>query len=391
MTMENEAVIGYRDYPAQFRTLERILQKFSVQDLPGASYLEQYLRHMHRRDLTANTIRSAATSLQGFLTFLKNQGKTDLPTLVHNELEAFVECLQDRGLKPVSVENNLRQVKTFLRYLVEGKVIPCEVLQRRIRIKVPKPLPRAMDPGDVNRLLAVVQKVRDRAMILVLLRTGIRIGELLKLRVSDVYLAERKIHLVVGEKNRTGRVVYLSVDACQALQEWMRKREEKNPLLFYGQGRSSLCYTAARVMFQRYLKKAGISEKGYSLHGLRHTCATELLNAGMRIECLQQVLGHSNLEQTRRYARLTDKTREEEYFRAMARIEGGEKNGKGSPGEVPAVFEETQLFGSHDQNLYEYPGALPELVIAAMDRSDFFAGLGLYRVPAGPGLDPEDD
>ncbi len=255
MTMENEALIRYRDYPAQCRALERILQKLSVQDLPGALYLEPYLRHMHRRDLTANTLRAAFFSIQGFLTFLKNQEKTDLPTLVHNDLEAFVECLQGRGLKPLSVENNLRHVKTFLRYLVEGKMIPSEVLSRRISIKMPKPLPRAMDPLDVKRLLAVVQKVRDRAMILVWLRTGIRIGELLNLRVSDVCLPERKIHLVVGEKNRTGRVVYLSVDACRALQEWMRKREEEKPLLFYGQGRSSLSYTAARVMFQRYLSK----------------------------------------------------------------------------------------------------------------------------------------
>jgi integrase/recombinase XerD len=391
MTMENEALFGYRDGPAQRRTLERILLKLSQKNLPGTPYLEQYLRHMHRRDLTASTLRAAFTSLQGFLTFLKNQGKIDLTSLVHNDLEAFVESKQDQGLKPLSVENNLRQVKTFLRYLVEGKVVPAEVLSRRISIKVPKPLPRAMDPLDVKRLLEVVQKIRDRAMILVLLRTGIRIGELLRLRVSEVYLPERKIHLVVGEKNRTGRVVYLSVDACQALQEWIRKREKEKPLLFYGQGRSSLCYTAARVMFQRYLQKAGISEKGYSLHGLRHTCATELLNAGMRIECLQQVLGHSNLEQTRRYARLTDKTREEEYFRAMARIEGRQRDGEGSPREVPAVFEETELLGPHDPNLYEYPAALPEMAVTAGGRSGFFADLGLYRFFVGSGVDPEDD
>jgi len=285
--MENEAFVSYRDYRRQRRTLDRILQKLWDQDLPGAPYVEQYLRHMHRRDLTANTLRAAFTSIQGFLRFLKHQGKTDLPSLVHNDLEVFVESEQDRGLKPVSVENRLRQVRTFLRYLIEGKVVPSEVLSRRISIKVPEALPRAMDPRDVKRLLAGVQKVRDRAMILVLLRTGIRIGELLQLRVGDVHLPERKILLYIGEKNRTGRVVYLSVDACQALQEWMRKREAGKPLLFYGQGRSSLGYTAARVMFQRYLQKAGISQKGYSLPGLRHTCATELLNAGMRLECLQ--------------------------------------------------------------------------------------------------------
>jgi len=389
--MENEAFVSYRDYPRRRRTLERILQKLWEEDLPGAPYVEQYLRHMHRRDLTANSLRAAFTSIQGFLRFLKNQGKTDLPSLVHNDLEVFVEFEQDRGLKPVSVENRLRQVRTFLRYLIEGKMVPSEVLSRRIRIKVPEALPRAMDPGDVKRLLAVVGRIRDRAMILVLLRTGIRIGELLQLRVGDVHLPERKIHLVVGEKNRTGRVVYLSGDACQALQEWMKKREAEKPLLFYGQGRSSLGYTAARVMFQRYLQKAEILQKGYSLHGLRHTCATELLNAGMRLECLQQVLGHSNLEQTRRYARLTDKTREEEYFRAMDVIEGRQKNGEGSHREVPAIFEKTQLLGPHDQNLYEYPGALPEMVVSSGGRGDSPGGFGLYRFPVGSGVGPEDD
>ena len=112
--MESEAVGNYRDFPAQRRTLERILQNLSKEDLPGKPYLEQYFRHMHRRDLTANTLRAAFTSLKGFLTFLKNQGKTDLLTIVHSDLEAFVESLQDRGLKPLGVENKLRQVKTFL-------------------------------------------------------------------------------------------------------------------------------------------------------------------------------------------------------------------------------------------------------------------------------------
>src|SRR4030042_4938311 len=165
--MENGALVSYRDSPAQRRALERVLQKLRERDLPGAPYLDQYLRHLHRRDLTANTLRAAFTSLQGFLTFLKNQGKTDLPSLVHTDWEAFVETRQDRGLKPLSVENNLRQVKTFLRYLVEGKVVPSEVLSRRISIKVPKALPRALDPLDVKRLLAVVQKVRARPLVTV--------------------------------------------------------------------------------------------------------------------------------------------------------------------------------------------------------------------------------
>jgi len=109
-------------------------------------------------------------------------------------------------------------------------------------------------------------------------------------------------------------------------------------VLFRSRGRDSLSYTAARVMFLKYLIKAGLSQKGHSLHSLRHTFASELLNAGMRLECLQQLLGHAKLEVTRRYARLTDKTREDEYFRAMAIIERGEISGHyRRDRELPAV------------------------------------------------------
>ena len=78
------------------------------------------------------------------------------------------------------------------------------------------------------------------------------------------------------------------------------------------------------MAFVKYLKRAGLSNKGYTLHCLRHTYATELLNAGMRLECLETLMGHTSLEVTRRYARLTDRTREEQYFKAMKIIEGGQ-------------------------------------------------------------------
>ena len=91
------------------------------------------------------------------------------------------------------------------------------------------------------------------------------------------------------------------------------------------QGR--LCYEAARAMFISYIDKAGLAHKGYTLHCLRHTYASELLNAGMPLQCLQELLGHHSIEMTRRYARLTDSTRREAYYQAMAIIEAGEING----------------------------------------------------------------
>ena len=184
-------------------------------------------------------------------------------------------------------------------------------------------------------------------MILVLLRTGMRIGELLHTRVSDVHLRERRIEIYEGEKNRLGRVVYLSDDALGALESWMRERNVLKEYLFYGRcqdGRMS--YSTARSRFAGYLEKAGLEDRGYTVHTLRHTFATELLNAGMRLECLQVLLGRRSIEETRRYARLTDKTREDEYFRAMSVIERG-RDDDGVDHPLAALSQEAQLLAQH--------------------------------------------
>jgi site-specific recombinase XerD len=154
-----------------------------------------------------------------------------------------------------------------------------------------------------------------------------RIGELLNTMVVDVHIGERRVEIYEGEKNRLGRMIYLSDDAVDALNLWFKERDPLKEYLMYGQGRSRLRYSASRSMFEKYIGKAGLTHKGYTLHSLRHTFASELLNAGMRLECLQVLLGHRSIEETRRYARLTDKTREEEYFRAMSIIERGEIHG----------------------------------------------------------------
>ena len=105
-----------------------------------------------------------------------------------------------------------------------------------------------------------------------------------------------------------------------------------------------MSYSTARCTFKKYIVRAGLDHKGYTPHTLRHTFATELLNVGMRLECLQVLLGHRNIEETRRYARLTDKTREEEYFKAMAIIErGGNRGNDRCDPELEAIFEKAKL------------------------------------------------
>jgi integrase/recombinase XerD len=312
---------------ARHQALTHILEKISHHDLPGTASVEQYMRHKYRRNCKANTLRSAATALMQFLSFFRTSGKVQLAQMTRDDLEAFVEALQDRGLKPDTVRTWLCAVYAFIRYLVEHKVLSYELLERRIKLKMPDRLPRAIDPEEVAQILSVITHPRDRALILLLLRTGMRIGELLDCRVDELDMGQKKIFIYQADKTDMGRVVYYSDDAQEALLAWLSVRDPRKEKLFYGQGRQSLCYEAARSMFNRYLDTAGLSHRGYTLHCLRHTFATDLLNARMPLECLRVLLGHTSLEVTRRYARLSDTTREQEYFHAMGKILKGALDG----------------------------------------------------------------
>lgn len=230
-------------------------------------------------------------------------------------------------MAPVSIDGRLKGLYAFLNFLVDRGVISAEVIKRKLRIRVPDALPRAIDPEDVKQLLATIEEIRDRALILTLLRTGMRIGELLRTRMEDINLREQWVQIIEAEKNRVGRVVYLSTDAVDALKKWIKTRKYQIKFIFYGQDAGPLCYEAARMVFTRCIDKAGLAHKGYTLHCLRHTYASELLNAGMPLQCLQELLGHKSIEMTRRYARLTDNTRREAYYQSMAIIEAGEING----------------------------------------------------------------
>lgn len=303
-------------------SLDSFLQKISEMEIPGKEHVEMYMRHKWRMNHRPSTLKGSFHAVSTFLMFYAGIGKSRIQEIVSDDLEAFVEHEQDRRLKVNTVRTRLHSLFAFLRYLIEQDVIDERILKRKIRLKVPEFLPRAIAPGDVRRLLGAIKDTRDRALILVLLRTGMRIGEVLRLNIRDLDIRERKIHIYEGEKNCLGRVVYLSDDALMALKLWLKQRDKTKEYLFYGL-RRSLCYTSARNIFVKYIVAARLQDKGYTLHSLRHTFASELLNAGMRLECLQLLLGHREIEMTRRYARLTDKSREEEYFRAMAIIEQG--------------------------------------------------------------------
>jgi len=336
--------------------LGKILKRLSGMDLPGKEHVESYLRYLTRRNRKPKTLHSRYGAIILFLGMIRDNGKTHLEAITKKDIEAFIEHEQDRGNKITTIRTKLVSVQAFLRYLMEEEIVSPEIFSRRIRLRLPERLPKAIDPEDLRKFLSVIKDTRDRAMILILLRTGMRIGELLSTKVTDIHIKEKRIEIYEGEKNRLGRVVYLSEDAVLALRKWLKERDAWEEYLLYSPyGRvDTMSYSTARMIFHKYLVKAGLAHKGYSLHALRHTFATELLNAGMRLECLQVLLGHRSIEETRRYAQLTDKTREEEYFTAMSRIERRIKHDHDRHHhELEAVLETEKLLTQYREELSE--------------------------------------
>lgn len=325
------------------RVFDRFTSRLLESKLPGALYAIDYLQKKYRQNLAVGTIRQSGVVVLSFLSFL-NETNRDILNLSRQDVEAYVENEQDRGLKAGSVITNLRALYTFIIFLVEQEVSPANILLKKIRIKPPEILPKAISLEDIEKLLSVIDNIRDRALILLLLRTGMRIGELLNVKISDIILPEQKILIYLGEKNYQGRVVCFSDDADRALRQWLRIRKKNKEFLFYSSHRATICYVAAWYIMRKYLEAAGLAHKGYSLHCLRHTFATDMLNAGLRLEVLQQLLGHRSIEITRRYARMSDITRETEYFKAMTIIEkGGCYESHRVNSTLQSVFEEKKF------------------------------------------------
>jgi integrase/recombinase XerD len=212
------AVNAPRYYQTRFRfkvhpegcleALGKILKRLARLDLPGKDQVEAYLRYLTFRNRRPRTLYSRFATIVYFLGMIRESGRACLEAITRKDVEAFIEHEQDRGIKITTIRTKLVNVLAFLRYLMEEGIVSAELFSRRIRLQLPDRLPRAIDPDDLRKLLSVIDDVRDRAMILVLLRTGMRIGELLNTKITEVHLKERKIEVYEGDKSKRGQVSF---------------------------------------------------------------------------------------------------------------------------------------------------------------------------------------
>jgi len=296
----------------------------SLPGLPDATVrrVRQYLQARKRGGQGERSRDMDRRRLGYFLPSLPPERRGDPSRITHHDVETFIEAQQDRGLKPTTINRRLATLRSFFTWLqTQGHYRGDNPVWEDHYLQEPDPLPRAMRRADVRAFLAVIDDVMDRSLFLVLLRAGIRVGEALALTVADVDLAQATLVIRQGGKNSRGRVVYLAEDAHQALEAWLTARQNiPVSRLFFTWESHRLTQQTVNARFHRYLDQAGIS-RPYRPHDLRHTFATDLLNAGVSITTLQELLGHVTISVTQRYARVADSTKRAQYFAAMQQMQ----------------------------------------------------------------------
>ena len=163
------------------------------------------------------------------------------------------------------------------------------------------------------------------AIFLVALCCGLRSNEVVHLKVGDLDWERHTLRVNQG-KAGADRLVYLTPEVETSLRAWLTERVSCNDHVFCSRRSRQrpdqpMSNRQLRVLIKQWLRRAEIDPRKYSFHTLRHTFATELINAGISLRCLQELLGHKSLREVLIYAQLYESTKRQEFYRAMAAIE----------------------------------------------------------------------
>lgn len=234
----------------------------------------------------------------------------------------YLDMLLEIRLEAKTINERLVAIRSFYHYLAnEEERVIADPVSQGMSLRLPKPLPRGLRERELDIFLAVIRKKRDRALFMLMLRCGLRVAEVAGLELSSIDYQRNQI-IVRNGKGAKDRMTYISDDAAEALAAYLHVRpstkETKVFLVEKGvhKGRP-LSVRGIQKRMEYYSRKSGLS---VSCHQLRHTMATQLLNAGSDLVTIQGLLGHTRIETTMRYSRLSNIKIQDDYYKAMDRV-----------------------------------------------------------------------
>lgn len=278
----------------------------------------RFVNWVRRRNPNARTWRDYRYDLQQFITVV---GDVAPAALTLHDIDRFVNQQVERGLQASTINRRLAAVTSLYIFLAEEEpTLVCPVLPHRHTLRERQALPRPVPAADLSRFFTVIEDRRDRAMFMLMLRCGLRIGEVAELRLTDLYLAEQQPRLVVHGKGSCNRSVYLSPQAEGTLRGYLAQRPAlPSDFVFLSYQGEGLSTTAIHKRLMVYREKAGVS---FTAHQLRHTFANDLLCADVPVTTIQKLLGHRWLETTQIYVAANDSQVRQDFIAAMTRVQG---------------------------------------------------------------------
>ena len=275
----------------------------------------RYRRFLKRRNCSAHTIKNYINILDHFSAWLK----IPLVEVTFKETDAYIDHLLRDRKKPKTINCHFGCIHAFYDYLIEDERMSLiNPVRKNYRLRLPRPLPKHLRDEQVAALFREINDLRDRTMFTLMLRCGLRVEEVARLTADAIEYRSRQLYVFNGKGGRD-RVVYLSADALSVLQAYMQKRKwSKEKRVFLVQKGSlrgkPISVRGIQKRIEYYAEKTGIR---VSCHHLRHTMATQLLNADADLVTIQDLLGHSRITTTQCYCRVSNLKVQRDYYKAI--------------------------------------------------------------------------
>ena len=251
----------------------------------------------------------------------KYQNIKDITQIEEKHIHHYIASLKRAEFSKQTISRKIIAIKEFHKFLYAEKICDTDPAKFIDLPKPSKPLPVVLSKEEITRMIDSIKTdtpldLRNKAMIETLYASGLRISELVGLKTSDIHLREKYI-VVIGKGNKE-RILYLNEACIQAIQDYLAVRDNQRAIdknaLFLSRRRTRISKAAVEKLVKKYLLKAGLDSTQYSPHKLRHTAATLMLQNGVDVRTLQEVLGHENLNTTQIYTHVDN-----ENLRAAAK------------------------------------------------------------------------
>ncbi len=292
--------------------------------------IDAYLNHLAvERGFSGNTIMAYRNDLYSLLKDLESKSHSDWKSVTTDHLSAFVLLLQEKGYSETTRARKTAAVRSFFSFLVDDRLIENSPAAELSSPKIGRSLPTALTEDEVVLLLDAPMAVdtpesrRDKAMLELLYATGMRVTELVSLKVSDVNLSGGFVRCI-GKGNKE-RLIPFHAQAMDALAFYIEEGRDsflnsnpKEPALFLNRRGDQLTRQGFWLILKEYARKAGITSQ-VTPHTLRHSFATHMLRGGASLRQVQEFLGHASIASTQIYTHLTDDHLREQFEEAHPR------------------------------------------------------------------------